>query len=81
MVKNKKKNLKGMTKLLDDLDTSPKLKTKIIGGLRHAQNSTTLTAQAFGYANFGGDITTGSIFEDQADIGWTYFLCGRWGVK
>ena len=22
-----------------------------------------------------------NIFEDQAEIGWTNFLCGRWGVK
>ena len=80
-VKNKEKGLKGVLKLLDDLDTSPELKTMIVGGLRHAPNSTTPTSQSFGYTNFGGGITTRSIFEDQADIRWTNFLCGRWGVK
>ena len=80
-LKNKEKGLKGITKLLDDLDTSPYLKKMIIKSFRHAQNGTTPTAQSFGYANFGGGITTRSIFEDQADIRWTNFLSRRWGVK
>ena len=45
------------------------------------QNDITPTARSVGYANFGSGITTRSIFEDQTEIGWTNFLCGRWGVK
>ena len=41
----------------------------------------TPSAQSFGYANFGGGITIRSIIEDQVDIGWTNFLCGRWSVN
>ena len=80
-VKNKETSLTGLTKVLEDLDTSPTLTKMIIRSLRHVQNSTDPATQSFGYANFGGGITTRSIFEDQADIGWTNFLCGRWGVK
>ena len=71
-----------MTKLLEDLDTSPLLTKMIIGGRRHAQNGTTPVAQSFSYENFDSGITTRSIFEDQADIGWTIFYVGiAWSVK
>ena len=70
-----------MTKLLKDLDISPTLEKMIIGGLRHVHNATTPSVQSFGYGNFGNGITIRGIMEDQADIGWTNFLCGRWGVK
>ena len=64
-----KKGLKGLTKLLDGLNTSPDLKPMIVGYIRYVQNGTTPTAQSVGYASFGGGITTRSIFEDKADIG------------
>ena len=80
-VKNKEKGLTGLTKVLGDLDTLPTLTKMIIGSLRQVRNGTTLSVQSFGYANFGGGITIRGIIEDQADIGWTNFLCGRWSVK
>ena len=80
-VKNKKNGLKTLTKLMDNLDNIPDLTTMIIGCIRHVQNGTTPTARSVGYVNFGSGITTRSIFEDQMEIGWTNFLCGRWGEK
>ena len=80
-VNNKGKGLKGLTKLMGNHNTSPDLKIMIIGCIRHVQNGTTPMARSVGYANFGSGITTRSIFEDQAGIGWTNFLCGRCGVK
>lgn len=77
VVKNREKNFTGFTKVLEDLDTSPMLTKVIIGSLRHVHNGTTPSTQSFGYANFGGGITTRSIIEDQADIGWINFLYGR----
>ena len=67
--------------MMEELDTAPALKPMINGIIRHVQNGTAPTSRSFGYANFGGGITTTSIFEDQVGIGWTHFLCGRWGVK
>ena len=61
-VKNKEKELKGLTKLMDDLDTSPDLTTMIIRCIRHVQNNTIPTARSVGYENFGSGITTMSIF-------------------
>ena len=79
-VRNKEKRLKGLTKLMDELDTAPALKPMITGIIRHVQTGTTPNARSFGYANFGSNLTTRGIFRDQAEIGWTNFLCGRWGV-
>ena len=53
----------------------------IIGSLRHVHNGTTPSVYSFGKADFGDDITIRSSMEDQTDISWTKFLCGRWGVK
>ena len=53
----------------------------ITGIIRHVQNGTAPTAWSFGYANFGSGIITRGIFRNQTEIGWTNFLCGRWGVK
>ena len=66
---------------MDDLDTAPDLKPMITGIIRHVQNGTAPTARSFGYANSNSGLTTRSIFRDQAENGWTNFLCGRWGVK
>ena len=66
---------------MDELDTAPALKQMITGIIRHVQTGTAPNARSFGYANFGSNITTRSIFRNQAAIGWTNFLCGRWGVK
>ena len=76
-VQNREKNFKSMTKLLKDLNISPTLEKMIIGGLKHVHNGTTPSVQSFGYGNFGSGITVRGIMEDQADIGWTKFLCGR----
>ena len=70
-----------MAKELKALDTSPDLAEAIINGLNHAHNSTTPTTRETGRVNFGGGITLRKIIEDQTAIGWTNFLCGRWGVK
>ena len=80
-VENREKNLESMTKVLKDLDTSPALEKTIIGGLRHAHNGTTPSVREYGYVDFWGGITLRNIIEDLANIGWTNFLCGRWGVK
>ena len=80
-VENRKKNLYILAKDLKDLDTSPDLAEAIITGLNHAHNSTTTSAQEYGHFDFGGGITLRKIIEDQTSIGWTNFLCGRWGVK
>ena len=65
-VRNKKKGLKGLTKMMDDLDTVPALKPMITGIIRHVQTETAPTALSFGYANFGSNFTTRSIFRDHA---------------
>ena len=75
-VRNKEKGLQGLTKMMDELDTAPTLKPMIKGMIKHVQNGTAPTARSFGYANFGSNLTTRSIFRDQAEIGWTNFLCG-----
>ena len=79
-MKNREKSLTGLMKVLEDLNTSPTLTKMIIRSLRHVHNGTIPSAPSFGYANFGGGITIRGIIEDQADIGWTNFLCGRWSV-
>ena len=76
-VKNREKNFTGFTKVLEDLNTSPTLTKMIIGSLGHIHNDTTPSVKSFGYANFGGGITTRGIIEDQIEIGWTNFLCRR----
>ena len=53
----------------------------IIGSLRHVYNDTTPSVHFFGHMYFGGGISLRSIIVDQADIGWTNFLCGRWSLK
>lgn len=70
-----------MTKLLKDLTTSPTLEKTIIGGFRHAHNRTIPSVREYGYVDFGSGITVRNIIEDQTNIGWTNFLCDRWGVK
>ena len=77
----KEKGLKGLAKLMKDVDTTPDLKSMITGIIRHVQNGTTPNAWSFGYTNFGSGITTRTIFMNQAEIGLTNLLCGRWGVK
>ena len=79
--KNREKGLKSLEKMLDEYDTASSLKPMIIGTIRHVQSGTTPTGRSFGHAIFGGSLTTRSILEDQASIGWTNFLCGRWGMK
>jgi len=81
VVKNREKNLKELKKELEDLETAPMITKTIIGRLRNVHNDTTPSIYSFGNSDFGGGITIRSIIEDQADIGWTNFLCGRWGVK
>jgi len=73
--------LKELKKELEDLETAPMITKTIIGRLRNVHNDTTPSIYSFGNSDFGGGITIRSIIEDQADIGWTNFLCGRWGVK
>ena len=80
-VENRKKNLDSLAKDLKDLDTSPTLSTAIIGCLYHTHNGTTPSVREYGHVDFGGGITLRKIIEDQTSIGWTNFLCGRWGVK
>ena len=80
-VENRKKKLDILAKDLKDLDTSPALAKTIIGGLNHAHNSTTPSVREYGHFDFGGGLTLRKIIEDQTSIGWTNFLCGRWGVK
>ena len=80
-VKNRNKNLDSFANELKDLDTLPALATAIIGGLTHAHNSTTPFVREYSHVDFGGGITLRNIIKDQTSIGWTNFLCGRWGVK
>ena len=80
-VKNRKKNLARFTKVLDGLEKVPTITKVIIGSLRHVHNDNTPSVYSFDNANFGGDISIKGFIEDQADIGWTNFLCGRWTVK
>ena len=80
VVINKEKALKSLTKMMEELDTTPALKPMITGIIRHVQKRTTHTARSFDLANFGGNLTTISLFKDQAEIGWTNFLFIRWGV-
>ena len=66
---------------MEDLNTAPALQPMITGIIRHVQKGTSPTVYSFGFENFGGNLTrTISIFRDQSKIGWTNFLCGRWGV-
>ena len=51
---NRKKSLTGLTKVLEDLDTSQTLTKMITGSLRHVHNGTTPYAQSFGYATLVG---------------------------
>ena len=71
---NKEKGLQSLTKMMEQLDTAPALKPIITGIIRHVQNGTTPTVRSFGFTNFGGNLTTRSIFRDQADIEWTIFF-------
>ena len=66
---------------MEDLDTAPALQPIITGIIRHVQKGTAPTVHSFGFDKFGGNLTTISIFRDQSEIGWTNFLCGRWGVE
>ena len=72
-VENREKNLESMATVLKDLDTSPALTKTIIGGLRHAHNSTTPSVREYGYVDFGGGITLGNIIEDQTNLGGPIF--------
>ena len=80
-INNCEKNLKEFKKELEDLETAPIITRTIIGSLRHVHNDTTPSIYSFGDSVFGGGIKIRGIIEDQADIGWTNFLCGRWSVK
>ena len=80
-MKNKEESLTGLTKVLEELDTLPTLTKMIIRSLRCVHNGTTPSVQSFSYANFGDGITIRGIIEDQADIGWTNFLCWIWSLK
>ena len=66
---------------MEDMNTAPALMPMITGIIRHVQKGTTPTVHSFGFEKFGDNLTTISIFRDQSEIGWTNFLCGRWGVK
>ena len=81
VIKNREKNLKELKKELEDLETAPMTTQTIVGSLRHVHNDNTPSVYLFGNSDFGGGITIRGIMEDQADIGWTNFLCRRWGVK
>ena len=80
-VENRKNNLDSLAKELKDLETSPAIAKAIIGCCNHTHNGTTPSVREYGHVDFGGGITLRNIIEDQAKIGWTNFLCGRWGVK
>ena len=77
---NKKEGLQSLTKLMEELNTAPALKPMITGIIRHVQKGAAPTNRSFDFANFGGNLTRRNIFRGQAEIGWTNFLCGRWGV-
>ena len=77
---NKEKGLQSLTKLMEELDTAPALQPMITVVIRHVQKGTAPTNRSFDFENFGGNLTTISVFRDQSEIGWTNFLCGRWGV-
>ena len=66
---------------MEDLDTPPIITRTIIRGLRYVHNGTTPAPYSFGDFAFGGAITFSGVIEDQADIGWINFLCGRWSAK
>ena len=80
-IKNWRKNLNKLQKEMEYLETAPIITRTIIGSLRHVHNGTNPSVYSFGDSAFGGGITIRGIIEDQADIGWTNFLCGRWSVK
>ena len=80
-VENRKKNLDSLTKELKELDTSPAIATGIIGCCNHAHNGNTPSVREYGHIDFVGGITLRKIIKGQASIGWTSFLCARWGVK
>ena len=66
---NKEKGLKSLKKLMEDLNTAPALQPMITGIIRHVQKATSPTVHSFGLENFGGNLTTISIFRDQSEIG------------
>ena len=80
-VTNRENKLTGFKKNLDDLEIAPIITTTIIGSLRHFYNDTNPSVYSFDHVDFGGDISCRGFIEDQADISWTNFLCGRWSVK
>ena len=80
-IANRKKNFDSLEKEMKDLETSPTIAKAIIGICNHVQNGTTPTTREYGHVDFGRGITLRNIIKDQARIGWTNFLCGRWGVK
>ena len=79
-VKNREKNVTGLTKVLEDLNMSPTLTKMIIGSLNYVHDGTTPSIQSFGIAHFEGGITIRGIIRDQADIRWTNFFNVENGV-
>ena len=71
---SKEKGLKSLTKLMEDLNTAPALQPMITGIIQHVHKGTSPTVHSFGFENFGGNLTTISIFRDQHAIG--YVLLG-----
>ena len=80
-VSKRKKKLSGFKKMLEELGPAPILTKVITGCLRHVYNGTTPSVNSFGQTYFGGSISPRGIMKDQADIGWSNFLCGRWSLK
>ena len=78
---NHKKGLNKLQKKMENLDTVPIITRTILRGLRHVHNGTTPVPYSCGDFAFGGGITISGLMQDQADIGWINFLCGRWSVK
>ena len=74
------RHLKSLTKVMEDLKTDPIIQLMICGASQHVQKNSVPTIQYVPFTNFGGNLTTISIFNDQSEIGWINFLCGRWGV-
>ena len=65
---------------MEDLDTEPTLQKMILDAIRQVQKNCVPTRQYVPFTIFGDNLTSISIFRDQSEIGWTNFLCGRWGV-
>ena len=78
-VSNRKKQLPGFKKMLEELGTAQILTTTIIGSLRHVYNGTTPSVHSFGQTYFGGNISLRGIIEDQANISGPIF-CATDGV-